>query len=166
LTVLTIFCAVFIHHAQGILHPGHPGSKTDFYRLLYIAQQYVVFVWILSVVLLGMGGLIREKSNGTSLLTLSLPVSRAHLLWARIAVGVLEAVTLAVVPWTTILLVSSAGGMPVLPRQVGFYVLLLVGGGLVYFAKANTPRQLLPADWSCCQRSYLMLGFGVSAFGA
>jgi ABC-type transport system involved in multi-copper enzyme maturation permease subunit len=148
LTVLTVFCAFFIHHAQGFLHPGHPGSKTDFNRLLYIAQVYVVFVWILSVVLLGMGGLIREKSTGTSLLTLSLPVSRAHLLWARIAVGVLEAVSLAVVPWATIFLVSSAGGMPVQLRQVGFYVLLLVGGGLVYFAMAVLVSSLVEGEYT------------------
>ena len=63
LTVLTVFCALFIHHAQGFFHPEW---KADFYRLLYIAQEYVVIVWILSVVLLGMGGLLREKAAGTS----------------------------------------------------------------------------------------------------
>jgi ABC-2 type transport system permease protein len=145
LTVLTIFCAVFIHHAQGYLHPEW---KTDFYHLLFIAHEYVVIVWILSVVLLGMGGLVREKAHGTSLLTLSLPVSRAQLLGVRIAVGVLEAITLGVVPWVTIFLVSSAGGMPVLVRQVGFYVLLLIGGGLVYFAMAVLVSSLVEGEYT------------------
>jgi ABC-2 type transport system permease protein len=145
LTVLTVFCGLFIHHAQGFLHPEW---KADFYRLLYIAQEYVVIVWILSVVLLGMGGLLREKAAGTSSLTLSLPVSRAHLLGVRIAVGILEAITLGVVPWATIFVVSSAGGMPVLLRQVAFYVLLLVAGGLVYFAMAVLVSSLVEGEYT------------------
>jgi ABC-2 type transport system permease protein len=145
LAVLTVFCALFIHHAQGFLHPEW---KAEFYRLLFIAQEYVVFVWILSVVLLGMGGLVREKASGTSSLTLSLPVGRAHLLGVRIALGILEAITLGVVPWVAILLVSSAGGMPILLRQVGFYVLLLVGGGLVYFAMAVLVSSLVEGEYT------------------
>ncbi len=145
LAVLTVFCAFFIHHAQGFLRPEW---KTDFNRLLYIAQEYVVIVWVLSVVLLGMGGLLREKAAGTSSLTLSLPVSRAHLLRVRIAVGILEAISLGVVPWVTIFLVSSAGGMPVLLRQVAFYALLLVGGGLVYFAMAVLVSSLVEGEYT------------------
>jgi ABC-type transport system involved in multi-copper enzyme maturation permease subunit len=131
LTVLALFSAVFIHHAQGFLHPEW---KTDFYRLLFISQEYVVFLWILSVVLLGMGGLVREHATGTSSLSLSLPVSRAHLLAVRITVGVLEAIALGVLPWATIFLVSRAGGMPILFPQVAFYTALLLGGGMAYFA--------------------------------
>jgi len=143
--VLTAFCALFIHHAQGFLRPEW---KTDFYRLLFIAQEYVVIVWILSVVLLGMGGLVREKATGTSSLTLSLPVSRAHLLGVRIAVGILEAISLGVVPWVTIFLVSYAGGMPVLLWQVAFYALLLVAGGLVYFAMAVLVSSLVEGEYT------------------
>jgi ABC-2 type transport system permease protein len=145
LAVLTVFCALFIHHAQGFLRPEW---KADFYRLLYIAQEYVVIVWILSVVLLGMGGLVREKAVGTSSLTLSLPVSRAHLLGVRIAVGILEAVSLGIVPWVTIFLVSYAGGMPVLFRQVAFYALLLVAGGMVYFAMAVLVSSLVEGEYT------------------
>lgn len=145
LIVLTAFSAVFVYYAQGFLRPEW--SK-DFYRLLFIAQEYVVLIWIMSVVLLGMGGLVREKATGTSSLTLSLPVSRAHLLGVRIAIGVLEAITLGVVPWAAIFLVSSAGGMLVQFRQVGFYVLLLVGGGLVYFAMAVLVSSLVEGEYT------------------
>jgi len=145
LAVLTAFCVLFIHHAQGFLRPEW---KTDFYRLLFIAQEYVVIVWILSVVLLGMGGLVREKATGMSSLTLSLPVSRAHLLGVRIAVGILEAISLGVVPWVTIFLVSYAGGMPVLLRQVAFYAFLLVAGGLVYFAMAVLVSSLVEGEYT------------------
>ena len=145
LSVLTIFCALFIHHAQGFLPPAR---KTDFYRLLFISQEYVVFLWILSVVLLGMGGLVREHAVGTSSITLSLPVTRARLLGVRIAVGVLEAIALGVVPWITIFLVSYAGGMPVLFSQIAFYALLLVAGGLAYFALAVFISTLVEGEYT------------------
>jgi len=115
---------------------------------MLVAHQYLVIIWIISVVLLGMGGLVREKANGSSSLTLSLPVSRAHLLGVRVAIGVLEAITLGVVPWVAIFLVSSAGGMPIQFQQVRFYVLLLVSGGLVYFAMAVLVSSLVEGEYT------------------
>jgi len=145
LATLTIFCAVFVHHAQGLLRPEW---TTDYNRLLLVAQQFIVFMWVLAVVLLGMGGIVREKANGTSALSPTLPVSRAHLLGVWIAVGVLEAMALGVGPWVTIFFVSSAAGMPVLLRQVEFYVLLLVGGGLAYFAMAILVSSLVEGEYT------------------
>lgn len=145
LATLTIFCGVFVGHAQGLIRPEW---KADFYRLLFVSQQFIVIMWILAVVLLGMGGIVRERALGTSSLTLSLPVSRAHLIHIRVGMGVLEAITLAVVPWTTIFLVSSLSRMPILVAQVGFYVLLLVGGGLVYFAMAILVSSLVEGEYT------------------
>jgi len=62
--------------------------------------------------------------------------------------GVLEAIVLAVVPWATILLVSSLGGMPILVSQVGFYVLLLVGGGSSYFGMAVLVSSLVEGEYT------------------
>jgi ABC-2 type transport system permease protein len=145
LIVLTGFCAVFIHYTQAYLRPEW---REDFHRLMLVAHQYLVIIWIISVVLLGMGGLVREKASGSSSLTLSLPVSRAHLLGVRVAIGVLEAITLGVVPWVAIFLVSSAGGMPIQFQQVRFYVLLLVSGGLVYFAMAVLISSLVEGEFT------------------
>ncbi len=145
LSTLTIFCAVFVGHAQGLMRPEW---KTDFNRLLFVTQQFVVIMWILAVVLLGMGGIVREKAIGTSSLTLSLPVSRARLLAIRVGMGALEAIVLAVVPWTTIFLVSSLSRMPILITQVGFYVLLLIGGGLAYFSMAVLVSSLVEGEYT------------------
>src|SRR5215471_9203638 len=93
-------------------------------------------MWVMAVVLLGMGGIVREKALGTSSLTLSLPVSRTRLMRVRVGMGVLQAVVLAVLPWATVFAVSWMARMPILIAQVGLYVLLLVGGGLIYFALA------------------------------
>jgi ABC-2 type transport system permease protein len=157
LATLTIFCAVFVHHALRVANWSNSGSlqglirpewKADFYRLLFVSQQFVVIMWILAVVLLGMGGVVREKATGISSLTLSLPVSRAHLLGVRVGVGVLEAIALGVVPWTTIFLVSSLARMPILISQVGFYLLLLLGGGLAYFAMAVLVSSLIEGEYT------------------
>ena len=57
LATLTIFCAVFVRHAQGLIGPGW---TADYNRLLFVTQQFLVIMWILAVVLLGMGGIVRE----------------------------------------------------------------------------------------------------------
>jgi ABC-2 type transport system permease protein len=145
LATLTIFCAVFVGHAQALIRPEW---HRDFNRLLFVTQQFLVIVWILAVVLLGMGGIVREKASGISSLTLSLPVSRTRLLGVRIATCVLEAITLGVVPWITILLISSIAGMPVILSQVGLYVLLLVAGGLVYLAMAILVSSVVAGEYT------------------
>jgi ABC-type transport system involved in multi-copper enzyme maturation permease subunit len=156
LTTLTIFCAVFVHHALSVTS-GNSGFsqgllrsewKADFYRLLFVSQQYVVIIWVLAVVLLGMGGIVREKVTGTSSLTLSLPVSRAQLLGVRVSVGILEAIVLGIVPWSAIFVVSSLARMPIVVSQVEFYVMLLVGGGLAYFAMAVLISSLVEGEYT------------------
>jgi ABC-2 type transport system permease protein len=157
LATLTIFCTVFVHHALRVMNPGNSGfsqglipaeRKAGFYRLLFVSQEYVVIMWVLAVVLLGMGGIVREKATGTSSLTLSLPVSRARLLGVRVGVGVLEAIALGLVPWGAIFVVSSLAGMPVLISQVDFYVMLLIGGGLAYFAMAVLVSSLVEGEYT------------------
>lgn len=133
LVTVTLFSAIFVYHAQGLIRPEW---KSDVRRLLFVNQQFLAIMWVLAVVLLGMGGLIREKAVGTSSLTLALPVSRTRLLSVRVGMGVLEAIVLGVAPWIGVILVYSMAGKPILISQVVSYVLLLVGGGLVYFAMA------------------------------
>ena len=157
LATLTIFSAVFVHHALAVTNSSdsgysrgvmRPGLQADFYRLLFVTQQFVVIMWILAVVLLGMGGIVREKASGNAPLTLSFPVSRARLLGVRIGLGTLEAIVLGVVPWLTVLSISLFAGMPILLTQVGLYVLLLVAGGLVYFATAILVSSLIEGEYT------------------
>lgn len=145
MATLTIFCAVFVGHAQGLIRPEW---KADYNRLLFVTQQFVVIVWILSVVLLGMGGIIREKALGTASLTLSLPVSRARLLGHRVGIGVLQAIALGAAPWATIFVVSSLARMPISISQVVFYLVLLLGGGLAYFATAVLVSSLIEGEYT------------------
>ena len=145
LATLSLFCAIFVGHAQILLRAEW---TADYRRLLFVAQQYIVIIWVLAVVLLGMGGIVREKSIGTSSLTLSLPVSRARLLTSRVGLGVVQAIVLGIVPWTTIFLISSRAGMPISISQIGFYLLLLIGGGLAYFAMAIPVSSLVEGEYT------------------
>jgi ABC-2 type transport system permease protein len=158
LATLTLFSSIFFHHALYIscssTFPcpevtGHPGwSEFQFQFLLFVNQQYIVIMWILAVVLLGMGGLLREKALGTSSLTLTLPVSRARLMGVRVAMGILQSIALGVVPWLAVLLISFRAGMSVSFAQVGIYILLLVAGGLIYFAMAVLFSSLVSGEYT------------------
>ncbi len=114
LTTLTLFCFIFVHHAQEVAFRGdglvRPGGPADYYRLLFVNQQFLVIMWVVSAVLLGMGGLVREKAVGVSTFTLSLPVSRSRLFGVRVAMGILQSAAIAILPWCAVFLASSLGG--------------------------------------------------------
>jgi ABC-2 type transport system permease protein len=152
LITLTLFCFVFVHHAQGIAFRGdglaRPGGPADYYRLLYVNQQFLVIMWVVSAVLLGMGGLVREKAVGVSTFTLSLPVSRARLFGVRTAMGVMQTAALAILPWCAVYLASSSVGLPIRVSQVAFYIFLLLGGGLSYFAMALLVSSVVEGEYT------------------
>ena len=154
---VVIFCTVFVHHALHVVCAESlscsaglwdPARQAEVYRLLFINQQFLVFMWILSVVLLGMGGIVREGAIGTAAPTLALPVSRARLQGVRVGMGVLQAIALAVVPWLSVASVSILAGRPILMRQVASYILLLVAGGMVYFAMSILISSLIPGEYT------------------
>jgi len=166
---------VLVHHALYIACSNtfpctegwiRPGRQAEFYRLLLVTQEFLVFMWVLAVVLLGMGGIVREKALGTSSLTLSLPVSRTRLMRVRVGLGILEALALAVLPWATVFAISWIAKMPVLISQVGLYVLLLVGGGLVYFAMAVLVSSVVAGEYTAPALAVGVVLLGLIIFDA
>lgn len=55
-------------------------------------------LFVLLVIFLGLGGLLRERARHTAIFTLALPVSRAQLISTQVAVGLAELVLLALLP--------------------------------------------------------------------
>jgi ABC-type transport system involved in multi-copper enzyme maturation permease subunit len=55
-------------------------------------------VFVLTVIFLGVGGLLRERSHNTAIFTLALPVSRGQLVSAHGAIGLAELSVLAFIP--------------------------------------------------------------------
>jgi ABC-2 type transport system permease protein len=170
LITLTVFCFIFVHHAQEIAFRGdglsRPGGPADYYRLLFVTQQFLVIMWVVSVVLLGMGGLLREKALGVSTLTLSLPLSRARLFGVRLAMGMLQAAALVILPWCAVFVASSSAGLPVHLSQVSFYVFLILGGGLSYFALAILVSSFVEGEYTAPAVAFGLVLLTAIAFDA
>jgi len=170
LITLTAFCFIFVHHAQEIAFRGdglsRAGRPADYYRLLFVTQQFLVMMWVVSVVLLGMGGLIRERAFGVSTLTLSLPVSRCRLFGVRVAVGMVEATALVVLPWCAVFLTSFSAGLPIRFSQVSFYIFLILGGGLSYFAMAILVSSVVEGEYTAPAIAFGLVLLTAIAFDA
>jgi ABC-2 type transport system permease protein len=106
------------------------------FYLLHAIHGVLAFVWILSIILLMMGGLLQERAIGTSSFTLALPVSRFHLMAVRIIMGLAQAFSLTVVPWFVMFFVSGSASKTYPISQAFFHVFLLWSGGTVFVALA------------------------------
>ena len=170
LITLTVFCFIFVHHAQEIAFRGdgltRPGGLADYYRLLFVTQQFLVIMWVVSVVLLGMGGLLREKGLGVSTFTLALPISRTRLFVVRVAMGVVQAAALVTLPWCAVFAASWSAGLPIHLSQVSSYVLLVLGGGLSYLAMAILISSLVEGEYTAPAISFGVVLLTAIAFDA
>jgi ABC-type transport system involved in multi-copper enzyme maturation permease subunit len=85
--------------------------------------------------LLGLGGLQRERSTRTALFTLGLPVTRSRLVGARALVGLLELVLIAAIPVVLIPAVSPwIAGQHYPVEQAAAHAALYLAWGAVWYA--------------------------------
>jgi|SRR5579863_2288074 len=94
---------------------------------------YLREVFVILVLLLGMGGLMRERDNGTAGFTVTLPVSRARLVLVRAATGLLEVLGLALLPAALIPGLSALTGESYSYAQAWQFALLWGAGGTFIF---------------------------------
>src|SRR5437773_2454987 len=66
----------------------------NFYAWHFLYENKLQQVWVLFAILLSFGGLVREKEQGTSAFSLSLPVSRNRWLMTRMLVATAESFVL------------------------------------------------------------------------
>jgi ABC-2 type transport system permease protein len=123
-------------------------SAGYFYFALHGAHFLLCLMWILAVTLLAMGGLLREKAVGAAWFTLSLPVSRRRLMGARIWMGLAQAVTLAVVPWTAMYVTALLTGKADSLDNAVCHVALLIGGGLFFYGVALLVSSLVEGEYA------------------
>jgi ABC-type transport system involved in multi-copper enzyme maturation permease subunit len=122
---------------------------SDYYNyVLFEGHQLLVLMWTLATTLIMMGGLLREKATGASSFTLALPVSRRRLMVVRICTGLTQAFVLAIVPWIAMFSVSSVFGKTRSFSQAGWYLVLLLGGGLLFFAVAVLASSLIGGEYT------------------
>jgi ABC-type transport system involved in multi-copper enzyme maturation permease subunit len=143
---MVTLCSLFVFHGDqdAIYEVG-----TDYYNYLFFAgHEILVMMWALAVTLIMMGGLLREKASGSSAFTLALPVSRTRLVMVRIGMGLAQAIALAIVPWAAMFIVGSIFGKTHSVSQAAFYLVLLLGGGLVFFAMAVLISSLISGEYT------------------
>jgi ABC-2 type transport system permease protein len=143
---MVALCSVFVLHGDRDAIYDVPA---DYYNYVFFTgHQILVMMWALAVTLIMMGGLLREKATGSSAFTLALPVSRTRLMMVRICMGLAQAVVLAIVPWTAMFTVGSIFGKTHSVSQAAFYLVLLLGGGLVFFAMAVLISSLISGEYT------------------
>jgi ABC-type transport system involved in multi-copper enzyme maturation permease subunit len=101
------------------------------WRAIY--KGYLRELFVLMVLLLGMGGLMREKAHGTACFTLAIPASRLRLVAARALVGFGEIAILSFVPaMVTPALSTFVHRSYPLSQALQFGLLWTVGGVLIF----------------------------------
>jgi hypothetical protein len=160
----TALCSMWIVEFSK-LTPSSREVRGLFY-LLHAIHEVLAFIWLLSVILLMMGGLLQEHAVGSSPFTLALPVSRFRLMSVRIVMGLAQAFALTVVPWLVMLFVSGAGGKTYPISQMGFHVFLLWSGGMVFVALAVLVSSIVEGQYTAPIVSIGMAALLVNALKA
>jgi ABC-2 type transport system permease protein len=119
-----------------------------YYEAFFGTHQMVAVLWVVAVVLLAMGGVVREKAVGSSSFTLALPVSRARIMQARIGMGLIEAAALGLLSWAAMFATAAIFGKPLAIGETILYPVLLFAGGVSLFAVAVLASSLLEGEYT------------------
>jgi ABC-2 type transport system permease protein len=163
---MVVLCSVFVFHAD---RTTIYDVKPDYYSyVLFVGNSILVVMWLLSVILTMMGGLLRERATGSSAFTLALPVSRTRLMMVRICMGVAQAVILAIGPGIAMYSVGSIFGKTHSISQAAFSLVLLLGGGVLFFAIAVLVSSLISGEYTAPVVSFgavVVTAVGLSSAG-
>lgn len=139
-------CSFMVYHGDQDAMPY--STLVYYYSVLHGGHALLCMIWVMSVTLLTMGGLLREKALGTAPFTLALPVSRARLMAVRVSIVLGEAMALVIVPWAAMFLVGSLAGKTHSIQQAIFHMALLAGGGMVLFGTALLTSSLVEGEYT------------------
>lgn len=118
---------------------------------------------VIAITLLFMGGLLQERASGPALFTLGLPVSRARLMSARVAVGLLESAILLAIPWTAICITGMLTS-PVRPVSLAlYYAMVTAAGGAVIAGISLLASSLIEGAYTAPTAVLGVLLLGASA---
>jgi hypothetical protein len=134
LTGLVALCSLIVYHGDAIAL-SYVGVSY-YYSVLLNCHFVLVQMWILTVTLSMMGGLLRERAAGSSDFTLALPVSRRRLMVVRILMVVMQAFALAIIPWFVMFSIGSIVGKTHSVSQAFFCIFVLLGGGVLVISIA------------------------------
>jgi ABC-2 type transport system permease protein len=131
-TIAGLSVGFVLFHRDGARMFERPPTYVEYiWDLVYKGSLRELFVVL--VLLLGIGGLLRERDFGTVGFTLSLPVSRLRLLSVRAALGLAQVVALSLLPALLIPAISSlTGQLYPWSQALQFALLWAVAGALIF----------------------------------
>jgi len=159
LSAVTIagLCAGFVvFHSEGAGIVDRPLTYMEYiWRIVY--KGYLRELFVMLALLLGMGGLLRERDHGTAGFTLALPASRLHLVAVRAAIGFLEVAALSFVPALVIPALSALAGQFYPWPQAFEFSLLWTAGGAVIFAIGFVASSVFAGEYTAPVAAFLGL---------
>jgi ABC-2 type transport system permease protein len=157
------FCAgVVLLNARMQNNEGQilPGSRATTYSehvydFIYRGDAKGLFVMLM--LFIGLGGLLRERRRGTAPFTLAIPVTRTQLIVTQIAVGVLEVIGIAALPVLLIPTLSRFVGRSYPVSESLHFAILWLGGGLMVFGLAFLCSVLFAGEYTALIVAFLGL---------
>ena len=122
-----------------------------------IYKGYLRDIFVVVVLLLGMGGLGRERAYGTSGFTLTLPVSRGQLTATRAAVGLAESIVIAFLPAILLPLLSLLVHETYPWSQSLHFAVLWTFGGSFVFTMGFLASALFTGEYSAPMAAVALL---------
>jgi ABC-2 type transport system permease protein len=132
--ILAGFCFTFVWYAHTIRASLEYATSYNAYIWKTIYKGDLREVYVVLVLFLGAGGLLRESDGGTSGLTLSYPVLRARHLLDRAVVGIVEVLALTAIPALIVPVISRWRSESYAWSQAWKFALLWAFCGAVTFA--------------------------------
>ena len=165
--VIVAMCLVYTLF-QARLYPGvthdHPSVRSYIQYIHWTIYGGVTRGLLqLSCLLLGLGGLQRDRKQNTLGFTLALPVSRGHLVASRAALGLFQVLALSAVP---ALVVTGASHLAGEHLPLGYalrFIPLWAAGGIFTFAVSFLASVLFPSEYISLAVAYLVYMFYLAA---
>ena len=130
----------------------------SWYLWHYLYDNYLQQVWALFALLFAFGGLLRERSNGTVLFSLGLPVSRRRWLFSRLMVSLLEAIAVALFAVVVVAIGSAVIHQSYSLPQLLLHTVLMVSAGVFLIAIGNLCYTLVPGNYTSLVVTLVILG--------
>ena len=152
---LSVVFIIFNHDVRTVVSDHDVSYAEYIWRGIFKGQLRDIYVIL--VLLLGMGGLDRERTYGTTGYTLALPVSRWSLIAARGIAGTIETTVLSFLPATLVSVLSPCVHEFYSWRQALQFGVLWAVGGIFIFTMGFLASVLFSGDYSAAVAAMIFL---------
>jgi ABC-type transport system involved in multi-copper enzyme maturation permease subunit len=158
MAVVATLCLAYVFLAgrlmPGLMHQRPPIRTYDQYVYWEIFSGPVLGLTQILFLLLGLGGLQRDRKQGTLGFTLALPVGRSGIVASRALIGLLQVVAIAMVPIVVLSAASPLAGERFAPQHGFVFVPLWIVGGMVTYSLAFLFSVLFTSEFTALGAAY------------